>query len=161
MENKFGQRLAKMRKAKGLTQEEVGEALGISAQAVSKWENDTTLPDPIMIKDIALLYGVTLNEIYGMGEEPAVSLKEPKDASKMILRVIVDTQNGDKVRINVPLALVKICLDTGLNLPDFNGNQALKNIDLKQIMSLVEQGLVGNLVDVDTADGDKVHIVVE
>ena len=95
------------------------------------------------------------------GEEPAVSLKEPKDASKMILRVIVDTQNGDKVRINVPLALVKICLDTGLNLPDFNGNQALKNIDLKQIMSLVEQGLVGNLVDVDTADGDKVHIVVE
>lgn len=161
MEKNFGERLAKMRKAKGLTQEEVGEKLGISAQAVSKWENDTTLPDPMMIKELAALYGVTLNQIYGLEEETNVSIKDAKDINKMLLKVIVDTVKGDKVRVNLPLALIKACLDTGMKLPEFNGNDAFKNIDFKQIMALVDQGLVGNLVDVDTAEGDKVHIVVE
>jgi hypothetical protein len=88
-------------------------------------------------------------------------MKDAKDVNKLVLRIIVDTTGGDKVRVNLPFALIKIALKTGLNLPDFNGSDALKGIDWNQIISLVEQGLVGNLVDVDTSNGDKVHIVVE
>lgn len=161
MEKKFGTRLAKFRKAKGLTQEDVGEKLGISAQAVSKWENDTTLPDPLMLKEIATLYGVTLNQIYGLEEETSVSLNKEKDMSNMILRVIIDTVKGDKVRVNLPISLIKVCLDSGINLPQFNGKEILQNIDLQQIMTLIEQGIEGNLVDITTADGDTVHVVVE
>lgn len=161
MENRFGERIAKMRKEKGMTQEDVAEKIGISPQAVSKWENDTTLPDALMLKQLADLYGVSLNQIYGIQESPSVSMKDAKDVNKLVLRIIVDTTGGDKVRVNLPFALIKIALKTGLNLPDFNGSDALKGIDWNQIISLVEQGLVGNLVDVDTSNGDKVHIVVE
>lgn len=161
MENKFGDRLTKMRKAKGLTQEEVGEKIGISAQAVSKWENDTTMPDPIILKRLSDIYGVTLNQIYGMEDQPTVSIKENKDINKLLIRIIVDTKSGDKVRVNLPLALIKVCLNSGVNLPNLNGNDILKNIDFNQILTLVEQGIVGNLVDVDTANGDTIHIIVE
>lgn len=37
----------------------------------------------------------------------------------------------------------------------------MKSIDLKQIMELVQRGAMGNLVDVESADGDTVHILVE
>ncbi|NCA66511.1 MAG: XRE family transcriptional regulator [Clostridia bacterium] len=161
MEKSFGERLAKFRKAKGLTQEDVGDKLGVTAQAVSKWENDTTLPDPMMLKELARLYNVTLNQIYGMEEETTVSMKEDKDISKMLLKIIVDSADGDKVRVNLPLALIKLFVESGMAMPEFNGKDALKNIDFKQILTLVEQGLVGNLVDVTSADGDTVHIVVE
>ena len=49
----------------------------------------------------------------------------------------------------------------GMQMPQINGNEAMKNIDLGQIMQLVQQGAVGNLVEVDSADGDVVRIFVE
>jgi hypothetical protein len=46
-------------------------------------------------------------------------------------------------------------------LPQINGNETLKNIDFKQVLDLIEQGVIGKLVEVDSADGDHVEIVVE
>lgn len=54
-----------LRKAKGVTQEEMGTALGISYQAISKWENDTTLPDIQMIPKIAEYFGISIDELFG------------------------------------------------------------------------------------------------
>lgn len=162
MSKSFGERLAEFRKKSNMTQEDVGDKLGVSAQAVSKWENDTTLPDPITLKKLADLYNVTLNDIYGVEQEPArIMLGEKKDINQMLLRIIVDTVKGDKVRINLPLAIVKVFIDSGAKMPEINGNDFLKNIDFRQILALVSNGVIGNLVDVTTAEGDLVHIVVE
>ena len=49
----------------------------------------------------------------------------------------------------------------GMEMPQLSGNDALKNIDLKQILELVRHGAVGNLVEVESADGDTVRIFVE
>jgi transcriptional regulator with XRE-family HTH domain len=158
----FGERLAGFRKKCNMTQEDVGDKLGVSAQAVSKWENDTTLPDPITLKKLADLYNVTLNDVYGVEHDtPRIILGEKKDINQMLLRIVVDTVKGDKVRVNVPLALVKILMDSGAKMPEINGNDFLKNIDFKQILELVSNGVIGNLVEVTTAEGDVVHIVVE
>ena len=49
-------------------------------------------------------------------------------------------------------------------MPQVTGSgvgDAMKNIDLQQLIALVEQGVVGKLVEVETADGDIVEIVVE
>ena len=46
-------------------------------------------------------------------------------------------------------------------MPQINGNEALKGIDLKKVLELVRLGCVGNLVEVDSAEGDKVRIFVE
>lgn len=53
----FGEKLNSMRKNSGFTQEEVAVRLGISPQAVSKWENDLSCPDIMLLPEIAKLYG--------------------------------------------------------------------------------------------------------
>ena len=49
----------------------------------------------------------------------------------------------------------------GMEMPQISGNGALKNIDLAQILAMVQQGAIGNLVEVESADGDVVRIYVE
>lgn len=163
MEQSFGERLAEIRKKANMTQEEVGNKLNLSAQAVSKWENDSTLPDVLTIKKLADLYGVSLDEIYGTERETKVNLAKKKNPEEMLLRVIVDSSGGDKVRVNLPLELIRLMVDSGMNMPEFSGNgkDFMKNIDFKQVLSLVDRGLLGDILDVTTADGDTVHIVVE
>ena len=82
----------------------------------------------------------------------------------MIFRIYVNTHDGDKVRVNLPMSLVQVGLQIGTQMPQVAGSgvgDAMKNIDLQQLIALVEQGVVGKLVEVETADGDIVEIVVE
>ena len=84
-----------------------------------------------------------------------------KNTDDMILHIIVNSSNGDKVRVNLPLVLVKTALEVGLSLPQVAGNPNLQNIDLEKVLLLVDRGLIGKLVEVESANGDIVEIVVE
>ena len=166
MDTTLGSRIAELRKAKNLTQEELAKLVGVSSQAVSKWEKDRTCPDITLLPQLAKLLGVTVDELLGgKQEEPAAVQVLPeskrKDIKNMMLRISVDSADGDKVRVNLPLALVKVALDCGMEMPQISGTDAMKHIDWTQIMALIEQGVVGNLVEVESADGDKVYIFVE
>ena len=59
----LGKNLFQARKKKGLSQEAVAEKLGVSRQTISKWETDETLPDIRQAKKLAVLYGLTLDEL--------------------------------------------------------------------------------------------------
>lgn len=59
----LGNHLFNARKKKGLSQEAVAEKLGVSRQTVSKWETDETLPDIQQSKRLAVLYGMSLDEL--------------------------------------------------------------------------------------------------
>lgn len=59
----LGNNLFHVRKKKGLSQEEVAEKLGVSRQTISKWETDETLPDIRQSKHLAVLYGLSLDEL--------------------------------------------------------------------------------------------------
>ena len=59
----LGNNLFKARKKKGLSQEEAAERLGVSRQTISKWEVDETLPDIRQAKKLAVLYGLSLDEL--------------------------------------------------------------------------------------------------
>ena len=59
----LGENLFQARKKKGLSQEAVAEKLGVSRQTISKWETDETLPDIRQAKRLAVLYGLTLDEL--------------------------------------------------------------------------------------------------
>ena len=59
----LGNNLFNARKGKGLSQEVVAEKLGVSRQTISKWETDETLPDIQQSKKLAVLYGLTLDEL--------------------------------------------------------------------------------------------------
>ncbi len=62
--NVFSKNLKRLRVAKGMTQEQAAEALGVSAQTVSRWECNTTLPDVTILPKIAALYCVTIDDLY-------------------------------------------------------------------------------------------------
>ena len=161
----IGKRIAFLRKEKGLTQEELAQHMGISPQAVSKWENDQTCPDISALPKLARLFGVTVDELLeGKEALPAVRMLPPeqrKDIKDMLLRITVDSAEGDRIRVNLPMALVEIAMEIGMEMPQINGNDALKGIDMKKVLEMVRLGFVGNLVEVDSADGDRVRIFVE
>ncbi len=66
----IGKNIAKYRKAKGLTQEELGAKIGVTNQAVSKWESEVSMPDVMLLPEIANALNITLENLYGIAKEP-------------------------------------------------------------------------------------------
>lgn len=66
---RIGENLKKLRTRNGLTQEQLAEVLGVSPQAVSRWELGTTYPDIMLLPIIADYYDVTTDELFGMNGE--------------------------------------------------------------------------------------------
>ena len=62
----IGKNIAKYRKALGLTQEALGVKLGVTNQAVSKWEMEVSMPDIMLLPEIVTALGVSFEDIYGM-----------------------------------------------------------------------------------------------
>ena len=60
----FSRNLRRLRLDKGLTQEQLANRLGVSVQSVSRWECATTLPDVLLLPELARLYGVTVDDLY-------------------------------------------------------------------------------------------------
>ena len=60
----FSHNLRRLRLAKGLTQEQLAAMLGVSIQSISRWECGNTLPDVMLLPEIARLYGVTVDDLY-------------------------------------------------------------------------------------------------
>lgn len=166
MEMTIGKRIAALRREKNLKQDDLAQMLEVSPQAVSKWENDQTCPDISLLPKLAKILGVSVDELLSGKQElqPVVTLApedQRKDIKDMVLRIVVDSADGDKVRVNLPMALVQLAMEMGMEMPQISGNNALKDIDWAQVMELVRHGAMGNLIEVESADGDIVRIFVE
>lgn len=164
MEMTMGNRIVQLRRKKGIKQEELAQTLGVSPQAVSKWENDQTCPDVMTLPKLAKLLGTTVDYLLSGESAPdarIVPVEQRKDIKDLMLRIMVDTSDGDRVRVNLPMALVEVAVNSGVEISQFTGSGAVNHIDLKQVLDLVRQGCIGNLVEVDSADGDTVRIFVE
>lgn len=72
----LGENLQRLRRAKGLSQDEVAQKLFLSRQSVSKWENDGAEPGVENLKALSRLYGVTIDELVGNTPD------EPQDQEK-------------------------------------------------------------------------------
>ncbi len=62
----FRKSISERRKAMGITQEELAANLGVSAQAVSKWENNLSCPDISLLPEIAKLFNISVDELLGV-----------------------------------------------------------------------------------------------
>lgn len=78
----LGKRIMQLRKASGMTQEQLAEKLGVSPQAVSKWENDVSCPDISTIPLIASIFGVSTDELLGI-KEATIRPAAEQDNTKM------------------------------------------------------------------------------
>lgn len=79
MELTIGKKLKNLRRERELTQEELAAHLGISFQAVSKWERGEGYPDITMLPVLAKYFGVTTDALLGMdGGKAAVRGNKPR-----------------------------------------------------------------------------------
>lgn len=164
MNETIGSRISKYRKDKGMTQEELASGLGVSSQAVSKWENDISCPDISLLPQLCKALGITSDELLTgrSNEVKLLPVSERRSLDELTLRVYVNSADGDKVKVNVPMSLVKVCMELGVDVaPNVGGKETMKNLDFEKIISMVERGAIGKLVEVETSDGDTVEVVVE
>ena len=87
-EQTLGQRIAAQRKKLGLSQEALGEKMGVSRQAISKWEADGAVPEIDKLIAMSRLFGVTLGWLLGVEEAPAAAPDFSEEQIELIRRMI-------------------------------------------------------------------------
>ena len=81
MQHSIGKTIKDLRKSRGLTQEELAEKIGVTAQAISKWENESGMPDLSQIVPLAHVFGVSTDILLGTGD-----IKKIDDVSEILQR---------------------------------------------------------------------------
>lgn len=170
MQENIGVKIAELRRAHNMKQDELAEMLGVTPQAVSKWENGASMPDISLLPKIAQIFGTTIDDLFSADntakpDVQIVPVEKRKSFDEMVLRIRVQ-DGGDRVKVNLPLPLVKLALEIGvsssmINIGDVKvGGMDMSKIDFNHIITLVENGVIGKLVEVEGEDGETVVIEV-
>lgn len=97
-------RLLEYRKKAGYSQEELAEKIGVSRQAVSKWERSEASPDTDNLITLAKLYGVSMDELLGLKATAHTGEDLPPEKDEVHISfkdgIRVDSKDGDKVRVS-------------------------------------------------------------
>ena len=110
--NSIGQFIAALRKANGMTQQDVADRLNVSNKAVSRWERDECAPDLSVIPALAEMFGVTCDELL-KGErilESAPAEKKEPRVEKQVRNLVTKTLSGFKTLIWISLAVAIVGL---------------------------------------------------
>lgn len=160
----LGAKIARLRKEKGYTQEEFSQLLDVTAQAVSKWENDISCPDIMLLPKISQLLGVSIDEMLGNSAPKAEPSKEEKpkaDINKLSLKITVTAPDKKPVNISFPMAMVKkfTKLGTGIsNIVNVN-SPSIDSKKIEQIFDLVDEGVTGEVLNI--TDENNQNIIIE
>jgi len=90
-------------------------------------------------------------------EEPEVILQPKKKDQFKMLKVLVDSSDGDKVRIELPIEFAKLLKNKKLTHIDDTD----LDIEIDSLIQMINAGVVGEIVNIKSADGDEVRIIVE
>ena len=112
MDNEFSERLAMMRQGRGMTQQRLAEKLGVTAQAVSKYETGQSLPDVQTLKSLAAILGCTTDYLLGyeLAEEDRVDMRERERADQIRMAL-----QKESLTLCVGAALVEMLIEEGKN----------------------------------------------
>lgn len=157
----IGKNIARFRKAKGLTQAELGDLLGVSNQAVSKWESEITMPDVMLLPKIAKELQIAIDDLYEeINDEAFFDYKASKISSERSDQeerkiLLISVENKDAVvRTRVPVKAIRLL---------FNNKEAIDVADFEENeLAMINEALDSNgtIVYVNKED-KKVKISVE
>ncbi|OUO34308.1 helix-turn-helix transcriptional regulator [Olsenella sp. An290] len=181
----LGRRIARLRLEHSMTQERLAGELGVTPQAVSKWENDLSAPDISLLPALARTFGVSVDQLLGVAPivravvpaqaaapaepgaafepEPEPAPRPDRDARPHTLHIqLHDGDDGNDVNINVPLGLADMVLGASRKAPGaINLNLGDAGVDLDLVSEAIKRGERGTLLDIDDGDGDHVTITLE
>ena len=96
-QGKIGQFIAQLRKERGMTQEQLGELLGVSQRTVSRWETGRNMPDIGLLPPLAETLGVTVAELLEgqrLGSPGSMSPEEVQALAQKVLKNADDPARG-------------------------------------------------------------------
>jgi hypothetical protein len=85
--------------------------------------------------------------------------QEKKSAFKMF-KIKVLSGDGDKVNVQIPIEFAKVALKNGKGFMKMDKIQGM-DLDVDMILDMIDKGTIGKIVDIESADGDIVEIVIE
>ena len=136
----FSQTLISMRKAKGWSQEQLGDMVGVSRQTVSKWELGDTTPEMDKLVALADLFGVSLDELTGRASPQSGAVPAPQEVSDETIRRVVRESFHYEYRSKAHIgSLPLVHINFGRGLYTAKGIIALGNI----AVGFLSMGLVG------------------
>ena len=136
-------RLYELRKKNGYSQEELAAKLGLSRQAVSKWERAEASPDTDNLVELAKLYGISLDELLDL-DKSASYVKDNKEEqiNKEEKNEKIKYEEEDELNININAGDAKVKFKGGIHIEDGD--------------DVVHIGKKG--IHVTSEDGESVHI---
>ena len=149
----FGEKLQKLRKAQGLSQEELAGRLSVTRQTISKWELDQSTPELALLAQISDIFGITTD--YLIKDAPAEAAQDPsakKPAARLALFIILLCIGGLTAAVIWILSLSAgqcevISASGNVMFRGFMGYLVCKNADVVFFLSIIAAaiGLIGLL----------------
>jgi hypothetical protein len=112
----------------------------------------------IQSKTITAAEGADLLKALDVADKKVV-VASKKSAFKMF-KIKVLSADGDKVNVQIPVEFAKVALRSGKGVMKIDQLEDM-NLDIEAILEMIESGIDGKLVDIESADGDIVEIVIE
>lgn len=158
----LGRRIQALRREQALTQDALAERMGVTPQAVSKWENDLSCPDILSLPRLAKELHTSIDTLL-TGESPASSsaltVKKPEE---LIVRIAFNSEDGTRFGLNLPFTVFRLGVMYDMlkfTITSESGEvdaekfaQAMADTDFRHIVRLIESGVTGKLVDIDMGD---------
>lgn len=158
----MGQRIAEQRKKLGLSQEALGEKVGVSRQAISKWESDGTVPEIDKLIHLSKLFCVSVGWLLGVEESAPPQSDELTEAQLKMVEEIVRRYQPQPEEKRYPwvaviavlaAALVSIVIVLNPSVPDYSGQISSLQANYQVIQSQL-QSLTGKVEDIASAAED-------
>lgn len=117
MSIEIGAKIRQLRQQKGITQEMLGSALNITAQAISKWESGATMPDIQLLPQLAVTFGVTIDELFSMTDDSRLERIDnmiygvrfiPKQEFEDTERYLKERMEQEKTKASATLLLARL-----------------------------------------------------
>ena len=184
----LGHRIARLRLMKGMTQERLANIAHVSAQAVSKWENDQSYPDILLLPVLANTFGVTIDELLGrvaaepVAETAAMPAVEPAAEPELESEPEPEPELEPESESEPNLDSVPYATNLRIHIVD-KGHEAInlriplaaagalrgisglvagytEGVDIMGLVDMVQSAAPGTLIDIDDG-GDRMTISLE
>lgn len=168
----LGRRIQKLRRAQSLTQESLAEILGITAQAVSKWENDLSCPDIMTLPQLCRELHVSIDTLLTGETSQTERVQIAKRPEELIIRIRFEEQEDDvRLGLNLPFTVFRLgarygflsvtyTTEAGEEIRLDSAAGRFRQMDLQAMATMVENGMRGRLFEYDE-DGERLVIWTE
>ena len=155
----LGRRIQALRKEQALTQDQLAERMGVTPQAVSKWENDLSCPDIMTLPQLAKELRTTVDTLLTGKSSCDVPTAAVKPAEEVIVRISIHPDDDARICLNLPYPVFSLAVCYDMLTFTFTTDEGdidaeklareIADVDFRAISALIARGARGVLVNVD------------